>query len=40
MLVLRDKKLAPSVTWWGSAWEIHPITRIEVFGNGMWREIR
>jgi hypothetical protein len=24
-------------TWWDSAWEIHPITRIEVFENGMWR---
>ncbi|HYR88496.1 MAG TPA: SH3 domain-containing protein [Terriglobia bacterium] len=27
-------------TWRGTAWEIHPVTRIEVFENGNWREIR
>ena len=27
-------------TWRGTAWEVHPVTRIEVFENGNWREIR
>jgi hypothetical protein len=26
--------------WRGTAWEIHPVTRIEIFENGNWREIR
>lgn len=26
-------------TWRGTAWEVHPITRIEVFENGQWRSI-
>ena len=26
-------------TWRGTAWEVHPITRIEVFDNGQWRSI-
>jgi hypothetical protein len=26
-------------TWRGTAWEVHPITRIEVFDNGAWRSI-
>jgi hypothetical protein len=26
-------------TWRGTAWEIHPVTRIEVFENVNWREI-
>lgn len=24
-------------TWRGSAWEIHPITRIEIWENGAWK---
>lgn len=26
-------------TWRGTAWEVHPITRIEVLENGQWRSI-
>jgi len=26
--------------WRGTAWEIHPITRIEVFENGVWKVIQ
>ena len=26
-------------TWRGTAWEVHPITRIEVLENGTWRSI-
>lgn len=26
-------------TWRGTAWEIHPITKIEVFENGAWTEL-
>lgn len=27
-------------TWRGTAWEIHPITRIEVWENGAWKQLR
>jgi hypothetical protein len=26
-------------TWRGTAWEVHPITRVEVFENGQWKSI-
>ena len=26
-------------TWRGTAWEVHPITRIEVFETGQWRSV-
>jgi hypothetical protein len=26
--------------WRGTAWEVHPITKIEVFQNGSWEEVR
>jgi len=26
-------------TWRGTAWEVHPITRIEVFESGQWRSV-
>jgi hypothetical protein len=26
-------------TWRGTGWEVHPITRIEVFENGQWRSL-
>ena len=26
--------------WRGTAWEVHPITRIEVFENGAWKQVQ
>jgi hypothetical protein len=28
-----------ATSWRGTAWEVHPITKIEVFENGTWKEI-
>ena len=28
-----------ATSWRGTAWEVHPITKVEVFENGSWKEI-
>ena len=28
-----------ATSWRGTAWEVHPITKIEVFDNGNWKEV-
>jgi hypothetical protein len=28
-----------ATSWRGTAWEVHPITKIEVFENGAWKEV-
>jgi hypothetical protein len=38
-LFFDEAHAAGAESWRGTAWEVHPITKIEVFRNGEWKEI-
>jgi hypothetical protein len=38
-LFFDEAHVSGAASWRGTAWEVHPITKIEVFENGVWKEI-